>query len=235
MTESPASAPATGLLRLTGLVMERDLRLAIRHLDQVIQPLVFFVIIVTLFPLAISPVMEDLRKIAPGVVWVAAMLSSLIALESLFRADVEDGTMEQWVLSGQPLSLLLFAKAVTHWLLAGLPLVLTAPIIGTLVGIPLSVAPVLVAVLAIGTGSLSVLGAIGAALTVSLRRGSALLALLVLPLEIPVLIFGARVVDLAMHGEPVTGPLNLLIAMLLLFLSLGPLAMAAAMKISVES
>lgn len=225
----------TGLLRLAGLVMERDLRLAIRHLDQVIQPLVFFIIVVTLFPLAISPVMEELRKIAPGVVWVAAMLSSLIALESLFRADVEDGTMEQWVLSAQPLSVLLFAKAVSHWLLAGLPLVLAAPIVGTLVGIPLSVAPTLIAVLAIGTGSLSVLGAIGAALTVSLRRGSALLALLVLPLEIPVLIFGARVVDLAIHGEPVTGPLNLLIAMLLLFLSLGPLAMAAAMKISVES
>jgi heme exporter protein B len=235
MESSASSGARTGLLDLVALVMGRDLRLAIRHLDQVIQPLFFFVIIVTLFPLAISPVMEELRKIAPGVVWVAAMLSSLLALESLFRADVEDGTMEQWVLSGQPLSLLLFAKAITHWLLAGLPLVIAAPIVGTLVGIPLSVAPVLVAVLAIGTGSLSILGAIGAALTVSLRRGSALLALLVLPLEIPVLIFGARVVDLAIHGEPVAGPLNLLIAMLLLFLSLGPLAMAAAMKISVES
>jgi heme exporter protein B len=225
----------TGLLRMTGLVMARDLRLAIRHFDQVLQPLVFFAIVVTLFPLAISPVLEDLRKIAPGVVWVAAMLASLIALESLFRADVEDGTMEQWVLSGQPLALLLLAKTLTHWLLAGLPLVLAAPIVGIGLGIPLSVAPVLMGVLALGTGSLSVLGAIGAALTVSLRRGSALLALLVLPLEIPVLIFGARVVDLAMRGEAVTGPLNLLAAMLLLFLSLGPLAMAAAMRISVES
>jgi heme exporter protein B len=231
----PATSLRTGLLRMTALVMARDLRLAIRHLDQVIQPLVFFAIIVTLFPLAISPVLDDLRKIAPGVVWVAAMLASLIALESLFRADVEDGTMEQWVLSGQPLSVLLFAKTITHWLLAGLPLVIAAPIVGTGLGIPLSVSPVLMGTLALGTGSLSILGAIGAALTVSLRRGSALLALLVLPLEIPVLIFGARVVDLAMRGEPVTGPLNLLAAMLLLFLSLGPLAISAAMRISVES
>lgn len=225
----------TGLLRMTGLVLTRDLRLAVRHLDQVIQPLVFFAIVVTLFPLAISPLIDDLRKIAAGVVWVAAMLASLIALESLFRSDVEDGSMEQWVISGQPLAMLLFAKALTHWLLAGLPLVIAAPIAGTGLGIPLSVAPILMASLAIGTGSLSILGAIGAALTVSLRRGSALLALLVLPLEIPVLIFGARAVDLAMHGESVVGPLNLLIAMLLLFLSLGPLAMAAAMRISVES
>lgn len=224
-----------GLWRMTGLVIARDLRLAIRHLDQVLQPLVFFAIVVTLFPLAISPVLDDLRKIAPGVVWVAAMLASLLALESLFRADVEDGTMEQWVLSGQPLTLLLLAKTLTHWLLAGLPLVLAAPIVGTGLGIPLSVAPVMMGALAIGTGSLSILGAIGAALTVSLRRGSALLALLVLPLEIPVLIFGARIVDLAMRGEAVAGPLNLLAAMLLLFLSLGPLAMAAAMRISVES
>jgi len=224
-----------GLLRLTGLVMSRDLRLAIRHLDQVIQPLIFFAVVITLFPLAISPVLDDLRKIAPGIVWVAAMLASLISLESLFRADVDDGTMEQWVLSGQPLSLLLLAKTIVHWLLSGLPLVLAAPFVGTTLGMPLSVWPVLAGALALGTGALSVLGAIGAALTVSVRRGSALLALLVLPLQMPVLIFGARAVDLAMAGEPVVGPLNLLAALLLLFLSLGPFAMAAAMRISVES
>ena len=225
----------TGLLQIAQLVVIRDLRLAVRHLDQVIQPLVFFVIVVTLFPLAITPVIDDLRKIAAGVVWVAAMLASLIALESLYRADVEDGTMEQWVVSAQPLAVLLLAKTVTHWLLSGLPLVLAAPIVGTALGIPLSVWPVLTGSLALGTACLSVLGSIGAALTVSMRRGSALLALLVLPLQVPVLIFGARAVDLAMRGEPVAGPLNLLAAMLLLFISLGPLAMAAAMRISVES
>lgn len=224
-----------GLLQLAALVVARDVRLAVRHWDQVIQPLIFFAIVTMLFPLAISPALEELRRIAPGVVWVAAMLASLLALESLFRADVEDGTMEQWTLSGQPLSWMLLAKTATHWLLSGLPLVLMAPIVGTALGMPKSVWPVLMTSLALGTGCLSVLGAIGAALTVGVRRGSVLLALLVLPLEMPVLIFGARAVDMAMHGEAVAGPLNLLAAMLLLFVSLGPFAMAAAMRISVES
>lgn len=226
---------APGLAQLTALVIARDLRLALRRWDQVIQPLIFFVIVTTLFPLAISPALDELRRIAPGVLWVAAMLASLLALESLFRPDVEDGTMEQWVLSGQPLSVLLLSKTFAHWVLAGLPLVLAAPVVGTALGMPSSVWPVLAATLALGTGALSVLGAVGAALTVSVRRGSVLLALLVLPLEMPVLIFGARAVDLAMQGESVVGPLNLLAAMLLLFVSLGPFAMAAAMRVSVES
>jgi heme exporter protein B len=226
---------APGLLGLVTLIVARDLRLAFRHWDQVIQPLIFFVIVTTLFPLAISPALDDLRKIAPGVVWVAAMLASLLALESLFRPDVEDGTMEQWALSGQPLSLMLLAKTVTHWLLSGLPLVLISPLVGTALGLPSSVWPVLAISLALGTASLSLLGAIGAALTVAVRRGSVLLALLVLPLEMPVLIFGARAVDLALQGESVLGPLYLLGALLLLFASLGPLAMAAAMRISVEA
>jgi heme exporter protein B len=225
----------SGLGAVVRLVIARDLRLAARHWDQVAQPLIFFAIITTLFPLAISPALDELRRIAPGVVWVAAMLASLLALESLFRPDVEDGTMEQWVLSGQPLSLLLLAKVVTHWLLTGLPLVLMSPLVGTALGMPQSVWPALMATLALGTGSLSMLGGVGAALTVSVRRGSVLLALLVLPLEMPVLIFGARAVDLAMHGEAVAGPLNLLAAVLLLFVSLGPFAMAAAMRVSVES
>jgi heme exporter protein B len=224
-----------GLISLFMLALSRDLRLAVRHLDQVLQPLIFFVVVITLFPLAISPALADLRKIAPGIVWVAAMLSSLIALESLFRADVEDGTMEQWVLSGQPLSVLLLGKVAAHWLLSALPLVLVAPFVGTALGMPMSVWPVLMGTLALGTGSLSLLGAIGAALTVGVRRGSALVALLVLPLEMPVLIFGARAVDLAMGGEAVAGPLNLLAALLLLFVSVGPFAIAAAMRISVES
>lgn len=226
---------SSGLGALVRLVIARDLRLAVRHWDQVMQPLIFFAIITTLFPLAISPALDELRRIAPGVVWVAAMLASLLALESLFRPDVEDGTMEQWVLSGQSLSLLLLAKVVTHWLLTGLPLVLMSPFVATALGMPPSAWPVLMATLALGTGSLSMLGGVGAALTVSVRRGSVLLALLVLPLEMPVLIFGARAVDLAMQGEAVAGPLNLLAAVLLLFVSLGPFAMAAAMRVSVES
>lgn len=224
-----------GPLRLAMLVVTRDLRLATRHWDQVLQPLIFFAIVTTLFPLAISPSLDELRRIAPGIVWVAAMLASLLALESLFRPDVEDGTMEQWTLSGQPLSVMLLAKTLTHWLLAGLPIVILAPMVGSAVGMPSEIWPVLMSSLALGTACLSVLGAIGAALTVAVRRGSVLLALLVLPLEMPILIFGARAVDLAMHGESAAGPLNLLAAVLLLFVSLGPLAMAAAMRISVES
>ena len=224
-----------GLLQLLGLIISRDMHLAVRHWDQVIQPLIFFIIITTLFPLAISPALDELQRIAPGIVWVAAMLAALLALETLFRPDIEDGTMEQWVLSGQPLSVMLLAKTATHWLLSGLPIVLMAPLVGTALGMPPSVWGVTAGSLALGTASLSVLGAIGAALTVSVRRGSVLLALLVLPLEMPVLIFGARAVDLAMHGEAVAAPLNLLGALLLLFISLGPFAMAAAMRISVES
>jgi heme exporter protein B len=226
---------APGLLGIMRLIVARDLKLAVRHWDQVVQPLIFFVIVTTLFPLAISPALDELRRIAPGVVWVAAMLASLLSLESLFRPDVEDGTMEQWALSAQPLSILLLAKTFTHWLLSGLPLVLMSPVVGTALGLPASVWPVLALSLALGTGSLSILGAIGAALTVAVRRGNVLLALLVLPLEMPVLIFGARAVDLAMQGESVVGPLNLMAALLLLFASLGPIAMAAAMRISVET
>jgi heme exporter protein B len=191
-------------------------------------------VVTTLFPLAISPSLSELRNIAPGVVWVAAMLASLLSLESLFRPDVEDGTMEQWALSGQPLALLLLAKTMTHWLFAGLPLVIMAPWVGTALGLPMSVWPVLMGSLALGTAILSLLGGIGAALTVAVRRGGVLLALLVLPLEMPVLIFGARAVDLAMHGEMAAGPLNLLAAMLLMCLALGPFAMSAAMRISIE-
>lgn len=235
MPPATTVAAVPGLWRLWVLVSRRELRLAARHWDQVLQPLIFFLIVTTLFPLAISPSLDELRRVAPGVVWVAAMLASLLALESLFRPDVEDGTMEQWTLSGQPLSLMLLAKTAAHWLLAGLPMVVMAPVAGTALGMPLSVWPVLMGSLALGTGCLSILGAIGAALTVGVRRGSVLLALLVLPLEMPVLIFGARAVDLAMHGESVVGPLNLLAALLLLFASLGPFAMAAAMRISVES
>ncbi len=224
-----------GPLQLISLIVSRDLRLAMRHWDQVLQPLMFFVIVTTLFPLAISPSLDELRRIAPGVLWVAAMLSSLLALESLFRPDVEDGSMEQWALSGQPLAVMLLAKTLTHWLLSGLPMVLMAPVVSYALGMSSSAWPVVIGSLALGTGALSVLGAIGAALTVGVRRGSVLLALLVLPLEMPVLIFGARAIDLAMHGESAAGPLNLLAAVLLLFVSLGPLAMAAAMRISVES
>lgn len=220
--------------KLAALVLRRDIRLAARRWDQVLQPLVFFVVVITLFPLAISPELSELRRIAPGVLWVAAMLASLLAADALFRPDVEDGVMEQWVLSGQPLAWLLLAKTAGHWLLTGLPLVLMAPFMALGLGLNLVSWPLLMGTLALGTALLSVLGAIGAALTVGLRRGNMLMALLVLPLEMPVLIFGAQALDMGMQGELVTGPLSLLAAMLLFALALGPFAMAAAIRISIE-
>ncbi|HSQ70251.1 MAG TPA: heme exporter protein CcmB [Steroidobacteraceae bacterium] len=217
------------------LVFKRDLTLALRRWDEVTQPLIFYVVVTTLFPLATTPDLAQLRTISGGVVWVAALLSSLLALESLFRSDVEDGTMEQWVLSGQPLAWLLLSKVAAHWILTGLPLVLISPVVGTALGLPFDAWGTLVLSLLLGTATLSVLGGIGAALTVGVRRGSVLLSLLVLPLAMPLLIFGARAVSMQMDGDSPAGPLQLLAAIFFLALSLGPLAMSAAIRISVES
>lgn len=218
-----------------GLVLRRDLTLAWRRWDEVAQPLIFYVVVITLFPLATTPDLSQLRAISGGVVWVAALLASLLALESLFRSDVEDGTMEQWVLSGQPLGWLLLAKVAAHWVLTGLPLVIMAPVVGTALGLPFDAWGTLVVSLLLGTATLSVLGGIGAALTVGVRRGSVLLSLLVLPLAMPLLIFGSRAVGMVMDGESPAGPLQLLAAIFFLTLSLGPVAMSAAIRISVEN
>ncbi len=217
------------------LVFRRDLMLAWRRWDEVSQPLIFYVVVTTLFPLATTPELSELRTISGGVVWVAALLASLLALESLFRSDVEDGTMEQWVLSGQPLGWLLLAKVASHWVLTGLPLVVMSPIVGTALGLPFAAWGTLVMSLLLGTATLSILGGIGAALTVGVRRGSVLLSLLVLPLAMPLLIFGSRAVTMSMDGDSPAGPLQLLAAIFFLALSLGPLAMSAAIRISVES
>lgn len=222
------------LSKLAGTVIAREVHLAYRRMDQVLLPLVFFIIVTALFSLAVNADVEVLKKVGAGVIWVAAMLASLLALESLFRPDVEDGTMEQWVLSGQPLAWLLLNKTVAHWLLTGVPLLVATPLMAAGFRIPSSVMPLLLGALAMGTGVLSLLGAAGAAITVGIRRGNVLLALLVLPLQVPVLIFGAYVVNAAMRGDPTSGPLYFLGAMLLLALSLAPLAMAASIRISVE-
>jgi heme exporter protein B len=217
------------------LIFSRDLTLAWRRWDEVAQPLIFYVVVTTMFPLATTPELSALREIGGGVVWVAALLASLLALESLFRADVEDGTMEQWVLTGQPLGWILLAKVAAHWVLTGLPLVIMSPIVGTGLGLPTSVWGVLMLSLLLGTGTLSVLGGIGAALTVGVRRGSVLLSLLVLPLAMPMLIFGSRAVTMQMDGDSPAGPLQLLAAIFFMALSLGPIAMSAAIRISVEN
>jgi heme exporter protein B len=222
--------PASAML----LMYRRDLVLAFRHWDQIAQPVVFFAMVTTLFPLAISPELGQLRELAGGILWVAALLAALLGLEFLFRADHADGTLEQMMISGQPLALLAIAKGAAHWTACGLPLVLVSPLLAISLGVPAAALCTVVASLALGTGILSALGAIGAALTLGLRRGSVLLSLLVLPLAMPALIFGARAIDMAIRGEGAGGPLLLLAAMLVLAMTLAPLAIAAALRISAE-
>jgi heme exporter protein B len=228
------SGLTTSLPRAAWLVLERDLRLAFRRWEQVTHPVVFFLMVASLFPLALSPEPSQLRNIAACVVWVGALLSSLLALESLYRADQDDGTLEQLTLAGQPLPILLLAKTLAHWLLSGIPLVVAAPLVAISMGARSEAYGVLMASVALGTGVLSFLGSVGAALTLGSRRGSVLLSLLVLPLALPVLIFGARATDLAMHGESAAGPLWLLSAVLILTVTLAPWASAAAVRISLE-
>lgn len=227
MTTTPPLSAAT-------LVYRRDLLLAVRHWGQAAQPLMFFAMVTTLFPLALSPDLGELRQVAGGILWVAALLASLLGVELLFRADHADGTLEQMMVSGQPLAMLVLAKGAAHWTVCGLPLVLISPLIAGGLGVPGAAICTLMLSIGLGTGILSALGAIGSALTLGLRRGSLLLSLLVLPLAMPALIFGARAIDMAIHGESARGPLLLLTAMLVLAVTLAPPAVAAALRISAE-
>ncbi|MBT6276425.1 MAG: heme exporter protein CcmB [Chromatiales bacterium] len=214
-------------------LVKRDLRLAARRPGDVANPLLFFMVAISLFPLGVSPRQEVLAQIAPGVVWVAALLATLLALDGLFRSDFEDGTLEQILLSPVPAPLLVGAKITAHWIVTGVPLIVCAPVLGVSLSLPDGALLTLVATLSLGTPILSLVGAIGIALTVGLRRGGALLALLVLPLYVPVLIFGAHAVSSAAAGLPVTGQLLLMSAMLVLAVTLAPLAAAAALRVTV--
>jgi heme exporter protein B len=216
------------------LLIERDLRLALRRAGEWLQPLGFFVIVTALFPLALDAELSRLRDMAPGVLWVGALLSSLLALELLFREDGQDGSLEQLAVSGLSLAWLLLAKTCVHWLLTGLPLVLVAPLLATALGAPAAAIPGVLAALFLGSIALSLIGAIGAALTLGLRRGGTLLALIVLPLTVPVLVFGAQATARAIALEPLAGPLYLLGALAVLAATLAPLAAAGAVRISLE-
>jgi heme exporter protein B len=225
---------ATGFASAMSLTIRRDLLIAARHWGQAVQPLIFFAMVTTLFPLALGPDLATLRGIAAGTLWVAALLASLLGLELLFRSDHADGTLEQMLLSGQPLAMLALAKTIAHWIVSGLPLVLLSPIVSASLGVPRAAHNTILLSLGLGTGILSALGSIGSALTLGLRRGSLLLGLLVLPLTMPALIFGARAIDLSIHGDNARGPLLLLAAMLVLALTLAPPAVASALRISAE-
>ncbi|MDM8568347.1 heme exporter protein CcmB [Thiotrichales bacterium HSG1] len=216
------------------ILLKRDLTLAYRHQSELANPLLFFVIVISLFPLGISSESKILQGIAPGIIWVAALLAAMLSLDNLFRSDFEDGSLEQIALSSHSLSLLVLAKVLAHWLVAGLPLIILAPFLGVLLFLPENATLTLIATLALGTPILSLIGAIGVALTVGLRRGGVLLSLLVLPLYIPVLIFAAGAVNEAARGFPVAGQLYFLGALLSLSLTLSPFAIAAALRISLS-
>ena len=215
-------------------ILLRDLRLGFRRWSEVATPLIFFVIIASLFPLAASPDEAQLRSTGAAVIWMSALLSSLLALDGLFRADSEDGSMEQLILGPAPLGLVVLAKIVAHWAVSGVPLLVLAPLAALSFYLPLTALPELIAALALATPTLSVLAAIGAALTVSLRAGGTIIGLLILPLTGPVLIFGTRATELAALGEPVAGPLYLLASVAVLAVSLGPLITAAAVRTALE-
>ena len=215
-------------------IIKRELQIAMRKQAEILNPLWFFLIVITLFPLVIGPDPELLSRIAPGVAWVAALLSALLSFERLFRDDYIDGSLEQLMLTSQPLVLTALAKVLAHWLLTGLPLILLSPIAALLLSLEIPIWWALVLTLLLGTPVLSCLGAIGVALTVGLRKGGVLLSLLVVPLFIPVLIFSATVLDAAGLSLPYNGQLAILGAILAGVMTLSPFAIAAALRISLD-
>ncbi len=225
---------SVGVWRALGLVLERELLLSFRRPDQLLQPLVFFLIVTTLFPLGLSVQLSLLRDMAPGVLWVAALLASLLSLDSLFKSDADDGTLEQLALSGQGLVVIVLAKTLAHWLVSGAALLLLSPLVGTALAIPVGAFGTMLASLALGTLTLSWLGAIGAGLTVGVKRGNVILSLIVLPLAMPLLIFGAGATDRAISGTSSSGALYLLGALCVLTCTLAPFAASAALRITLE-
>ncbi|MEW6293734.1 MAG: heme exporter protein CcmB [Pseudomonadota bacterium] len=215
-------------------IIRRDLLLAMRRKSEVLTALFFFIIVVSLFPLGIGPETALLRKIAPGILWVAALLATMLGLARLFAPDHADGTLEQMVLAPAPLGLLVTGKIIAHWITTGLPLVLLAPVLGIQFDLDTGALGILVVALLLGTPLLSLIGAIGAALTLGLRGGGVLLSLLVLPLYVPALIFGAGAVEAHISGLGAGGHLSLLAALLALAVFFAPWATTAALRIALE-
>jgi heme exporter protein B len=215
-------------------LLRRDLVIAFRRRSEMVNPLLFFVLVTSLFPLGVGAQPKLLSLMAPGIVWVAALLAALLSLDTIFRSDFEDGTLEQLMLSAQPVSVLVIAKVLAHWLITGLPLLLVAPLLATFLGMPSQGIGTLVTSLLFGTPALSLIGAIGVALTVGLRKGGVILSLLVLPLYVPVLIFGAGAVGNAAMGIDAAAQMYIMAAFLILSLTLSPVATAAALRVSLS-
>ncbi|GHB20698.1 heme exporter protein B [Salinicola rhizosphaerae] len=229
-----APSATVGLVGACAAQVRRELAVARRRGGEWLNPLIFLALVTMLFPLGISPQPDLLATIAPGLLWVAALLAMLLSLDALFRSDHADGSLEQMMLAPQPLAALCLAKVAVHWLLTGVPLALFAPLLGVMLSLPTAGSLTLIASLLLGSATLSLIGAIGAALTVGLPRGGVLLSLLILPLYIPVLIFGAGAVQAAVQGGFAGPALALLGAMLALALVGAPFAIAGALRISIH-
>nr|WP_199711764.1 heme exporter protein CcmB [Alginatibacterium sediminis] len=215
-------------------IVRRELISAMRRNAEVINPLWFVLIVVTLFPIALGPEPQLLAKVAPGVFWVTAILSCLLSLERLFRDDFSDGSLEQMLMSSHSLVGIALAKVFAHWLLTGIPLLLISPLVAVLLSMEWQVYKACFLTLAIGTPVLSLIGAVGVALTVGLRKGGVLLSLLVLPLYIPILIFATSAIESAAFSLPYDGPLAIMAAILALCASLCPFAISAALRVSLN-
>ena len=231
---SSISKKHLGLFGVMWSVFKREVSLAMRHKGEVLMPLVFFVLIASLFPLGVGPETAQLQRMAPGVLWVSALLSAMLSLQRLFATDYADGSLEQMALSTTPLMLSVAAKTWAHFVLSGLPLVLIAPLLGLQYGLNADALGVLMLTLLLGTPALTLIGSVGAALTLGVRGGGVLLSLLILPLFIPVLIFGAGAVQAHMTGMGADGHVSLLAALLVLSAFFAPLAATAAIRISLE-
>ncbi|MBL4585011.1 MAG: heme exporter protein CcmB [Pseudomonadales bacterium] len=213
----------------------RELLIAARYPAEVLNPLVFFLMVVTLFPLGISPEPEFLAKIAGPVIWIAALLAMMLSLDSLFKNDFDDGSLAQLLITPSPLAVLILVKVLTHWFTTVFPIILLAPLLGAMLQLPAEGYRALLLTLLLGTPIISLIGAIGAALTVGLHRGGVLLSLIVLPLFIPILVFGTGAIEAATLAMQYNGQLAMLSAMLLIALLVTPIATAAALKISINN
>jgi len=228
------SLKSIGLAQVMLSVLKREVALGMRQKGEVLTPLMFFMVVASLFPLGVGAESNLLLRMAPGVLWVSALLAAMLSLQRMFSTDYADGSLEQMVLSSTPLGLLVLAKALAHFLVSGLPLVLIAPVLGIQFGLDGRGLGLLVLTLLLGTPTLSLIGSIGAALTLGVRGAGALLSLLILPLYIPVLIFGAGAVEADAAGLGIGGHLSLLAALLVLSLFFSPMATSAALRISLE-
>lgn len=228
------SAARSTLAGAVVATLRRDLLIAYKRKNDLFNPFMFFVLVATLFPIGISPEPEALGEISAGVLWISALLASLLAMDNLFRADYEDGSLELLMLSPHPLYFLVLAKNIAHWLVSGLPVVLVSPLIAYMLNFPEGVYSTLVLTLLLGTPVLSLLGSIGVALTVGLGSRGLILAVITLPMSVPVLIAGTLTVSQTLEGASLSGYLAIMGAMLIAALTLAPLASAAALRISVN-